>query len=260
MTDYLEKHGLDAGGVEALIDECVQSVVQDIMKGDKNHDPMRLLWYRLLDIVKGRKRDEKVDCSPEAVAVTLLRRGVPKEDVKVTHNRLTIKLNNSVYRVYRGTSGLPSGTFRIIKVYDWPCREETLEEGLLPTEEMADFLQAFDGLIPAIREKGLAVKKALEEYSFEKKKKEIEAAIVRSALADAQSALEQMKIGFHYNINEDGTLSVEFEQYLSASVTATIGDIQKLVNEPEKLRAMMVPSKRHDRRMTMFGGRLITIP
>lgn len=260
MTNYFERHGLDAGGVETLIDECVQEVVQTMKTWHKKSDPLKLVWSRLLDIVNGRKREEKVDCSPEEVVATLIRGGISKENVKAAHNRLDIKLNNATYRIYRGTSGLPSGTFRLINVYNWPCRAENLEDGMLPTEEMVDFLQAFDGLIPDIREKGKVIKSALEEYVFEQKKKEIENAIVRSALADVKETLDRMQIGFHYKINEDGTLTVEFEQYLSASVTASIGEIRDLVNNPEKLQAMMTPGKRQDRRMTVFGGKIRLIP
>ena len=260
MKDYLEKHGLDADRVETLIDECVQSVVQTMKTWHKKVDPLKLVWSRLLDIVNGRKRDVKVDCSPEEVVATLIRSGVPKENVKAAHNRLDIKLNNATYRIYRGTSGLPSGTFRLINVYNWPCRAENLEDGMLPTEEMTEFIQAFDGLIPDIREKGKVIKSALEEYFFEQKKKEIENAIVRSALADVKETLDQLKIGFHFQTNEDGTISVEFEQYLSANVTASIEEIRNLVNNPEKLQAMMTPGKRQDRRMTVFGGKIRLIP
>ena len=65
MTNYFERHGLDAGRVE--------SVVQNIKRGDKKTDHIKVIWYRLLDAVKGRQREEDVKCSPEEVAVMLLR-------------------------------------------------------------------------------------------------------------------------------------------------------------------------------------------
>ena len=256
MENIFEKYGLDAGRGEAIIDECVQSVVQNIQRGDKKTDHIKLIWYRLLDAVKGRQREEEVKCSPEEVAVMLLRSGVPKENVTVTHNRLTIKLEHCTYRIYRGTSAFPSGMFRIIRIDGWPFTEDAVVNGLLPTEELVDFLRTFDGLVPLMQEKGRAIKKALEEYAFEQKKKAIEADIIRCALADAKEALEQQNISVDYRINDDGTISMDFEQYLSAHVTTSIGELRTIISDPEKVRSMLTPGQRQTRRMSMFGGTL----
>lgn len=175
-------------------------------------------------------------CKAEEAVAALMRRGLPKEEVRFSMGNITVDLAHGRYRIYREPSNYGSGAFTFHA--DGWLRPH---KGLGP-EELAEFLLAFDGLLPAIAEKERPILEAIEEIRRRNKAEEMAREIARQAFEKAfKDVLGPMKVQYTFALNGDGTVSVKLKQRLTGKVSGPVNEIRDMLSDPEKVKALLTP-------------------
>lgn len=190
------------------------------------------VWNALLD---NYTKEPKPCIAEEAVAV-LIRRGVKRENLKFSMGNITINLPNGSYRIYRGPSNYGQGAVTFC-AGSWLRVHKGLD-----AEELAEFILAFDELLPALTEKERPVLEAIEEIRRRNKADEMAKAIARQAFEKAfKGVLGPMKIQYTFALNADGSVSVKLKQRLTAKVSGPVNEIRDMLSDPEKVKTLLTP-------------------
>ena len=112
----------------------------------------------------------------------------------------------------------------------------------LDAEELAEFILAFDEMLPIISEKERPVLEAIEEIRLRKRAEEMAREIARQAFEKAfKDVLGPMKIQYTFTLNADGTVSVNLKQRLSGKVSGPVNEVRDILSDPEKVKALLAP-------------------
>ena len=233
--------GLGAKEGEALLESCFKAILNmyfDPM--GRRYAPRFQLtvefWYWVLSEMKySGFGAASPDCPAKAEAVEsiLLRSGVPPENIKSAYKKLTVTLDNGRYRIYRGTSGFPEGTFVMMECVNNPIRHGCDVPELSP-EAIADFLLAFDALRPHLKEKEATLQQRLREWKFERQREEKSREIMHAAIdALLEQHLKPLDIGYTYEIEENETVVVKMNQHFAGEIKVLLKDLQTAFSSPE---------------------------
>ena len=192
------------------------------------------VWNALLD--SNAKENEQKPCIAEEAVAILIRKGVKRENLKFSMWNITIMLPNGRYRIYREPSSYGSGAFSFHSS-TW----QRVHKGL-DAEELAEFILAFDELLPAMAEKERPVLEAIEEIRRRNRAEEMAKEIARQAFERAfKDVLDPMKIQYTFALNADGTVSVKLKQRLIGKVSGPVNEVRDILSDPEKVKALLVP-------------------
>lgn len=193
-----------------------------------------LVWNSLLHGL-AKEREPKACLAEEAVAA-LIRKGIKRDNLKFSMWNITINLANGCYRIYRGPSRYGSGAFSF-HAGSWLHVHKGLD-----AEELAEFILAFDDLLPAIAEKERPVLEAIEKIQREKKAEEMAMLIASQAFEMAfKDVLDPLKIQYTFALNADGTVSVYLKQRLTGKISGPVNEIRDILSDPEKVKAVLSP-------------------
>lgn len=217
LVDRLQKKSSEAVVDKSLYEPLAASVWNELLNGflkETPHNPYK---------------------AEEAVAA-LMRRGLSREKVSFSMGNITVNLQNGRYRIYREPSNYGSGAFTF-HANAWLRPHK----GLGP-EDLAEFLLAFDELLPAMAEKERPILEAIEEIRRMNKADEMAKEIARQAFEKAfKDVLGPMKIQYTFAMNGDGTVSVKLRQRLSGKVSGPVNEIRDLLSDPEKVKTLLTP-------------------
>ncbi len=192
------------------------------------------VWNTLLD--SHAKENEPKPCIAEEAVAALIRKGIKRENLKFSMWNITINLPNGCYRIYRGPSSYGSGAFSF-HAATW----QRVHNGL-DAEELAEFILAFDELLPAMAEKERPVLEAIEEIRLRKRAEEMAREIARQAFEKAfKDVLGPLKIQYTFTLNADGTVSVNIKQRLSGKVSGPVNEVRDILSDPEKVKSLLTP-------------------
>ena len=192
------------------------------------------VWNTLLDSYA--KENEPKPCIAEEAVAALIQKGIKRENLKFSMWNITINLPNGCYRIYRGPSSYGSGAFSF-HAATW----QRVHKGL-DAEELAEFIMAFDELLPAMAEKERPILEAIEEIRRRNKADEMAKEIARQAFEKAfKDVLGPMKIQYTFALNADGTVSVKLKQRLTGKVSGPVNEIRDILSDPEKVKALLTP-------------------
>lgn len=197
---------------------------------------MKARFYRqvLQTLMEGLDR-ETTPPRPEDVALTLLRQGVPAKEIQASHKHLDVYLPNSVYRIFRMND---FGSFRMMR----PASCGTVRTAL-GAQTMADFLLAFEALVPMLEKQIEAVLgemlTAVREKKAELKAREIERKTVQIQLDEV---LPDLGVNCHYEVN-DGVVHLDLTRTLTASLDIPLTELQDLLRDPERILSALSVQK-----------------
>ena len=218
---------LTAKFVEKRMSDLIDNQVQPIPVAAS-------VWNVLLD--SHAKENEPKPCIAEEAVAILIRKGVKRENLKFSMWNITIKLPNGSYRSYREPSSYGSGAFSF-QAGAWLRVHNGLD-----AEELAEFILAFDEMLPIISEKERPVLEAIEEIRLRKRAEEMAREIARQAFEKAfKDVLDPMKIQYTFTLNADGTVSVNLKQRLSGKVSGPVNEVRDILSDPEKVKALLAP-------------------
>lgn len=222
-------------GVLSLAAKFADKRMSDLVDKQVPSDPVAAsVWNTLLD--SHAKENEPKPCIAEEAVAALIRKGIKRENLKFSMWNITINLPNGCYRIYRGPSSYGSGAFSF-HAATW----QRVHKGL-DAEELAEFILAFDELLPAMAEKERPVLEAIEEIRRRNKADEMAKAIARQAFEKAfKDVLGPMKIQYTFALNADGTVSVKLKQRLTGKVSGPVNEIRDILSDPEKVKALLTP-------------------
>ena len=209
--------------------------MSDLVDKQVPSDPVAAsVWNTLLDSYA--KENEPKPCIAEEAVAALIRKGIKRENLKFSMWNITINLPNGCYRIYRGPSSYGSGAFSFHSS-TW----QRVHKGL-DAEELAEFIMAFDELLPAMAEKERPVLEAIEEIRRRNRAEEMAKEIARQAFERAfKDVLDPMKIQYTFALNADGTVSVNLKQRLTGKVSGPVNEIRDILSDPEKVKALLTP-------------------
>lgn len=219
----------------SLTAKFVEKRMSDLIDNQVQPNPVAAsVWNTLLD--SHAKENEPKPCIAEEAVAALIRKGIKRENLKFSMWNITINLPNGCYRIYRGPSSYGSGAFSF-HAATW----QRVHKGL-DAEELAEFILAFDELLPAMAEKERPVLEAIEEIRRRNKADEVAKAIARQAFEKAfKDVLGPMKIQYTFALNADGTVSVKLKQRLTGKVSGPVNEIRDILSDPEKVKALLTP-------------------
>ena len=192
------------------------------------------VWNSLLD--NHTKESEPKPCIAEEAVAALIRKGIKRENLKFSMGNITINLPNGNYRIYRGPSNYGPGAFSFL-AGSWLRVHKGLD-----AEELAEFILAFDELLPAFAEKERPILEAIDAIRRKNKADEMAKAIAQQAFEKAfKDVLGPMKIQYTFALNADGTVSVKMKQRLSGKVCGPVNEIRDMLSDPEKVKALLTP-------------------
>lgn len=222
-------------GVLSLAAKFADKRMSDLVDKQVPSDPVAAsVWNALLD--SHAKENELKPCIAEEAVAILIRKGVKRENLKFSMWNITIKLPNGSYRIYREPSSYGSGAFSF-QAGAWL----RVHNGL-GAEELAEFILAFDEMLPIISEKERPVLEAIEEIRLRKRAEEMAREIARQAFEKAfNDVLVPMKIQYTFTLNADGTVSVNLKQRLSGKVSGPVNEVRDILSDPEKVKTLLTP-------------------
>ena len=190
-------------------------------------------WTTLLDSLTRGRGD--IPCRPEEVAAILIRGGLQRESVRATAGNITICLPNGCYRIYRDMSRYPAGSFSL-RFPEWLKARRGLS-----ARELADFLVAFDALIPEIAGREQPLRDEYERKKREIKAKAMAADITKQSIEALLDNLAHMRLDHYVKVHDDGTVTVVLRQELMGEVRAPLNEVKELLSDEEKVRSLLVP-------------------
>lgn len=233
----------------SLTAKLVEKRMSDLIDNHVQSNPVAAsVWNALLD--SHAKENEPKPCIAEEAVAILIRKGVKRENLKFSMWNITIKLPNGSYRIYREPSSYGSGAFSF-QAGAWLRVHNGLD-----AEELAEFILAFDEMLPIISEKERPVLEAIEEIRLRKRAEEMAREIARQAFEKAfKDVLDPMKIQYTFTLNADGTVSVNLKQRLSGKVSGPVNEVRDILSDPEKVKALLVPDGGMDMPFGRFSGK-----
>ena len=192
------------------------------------------LFRDVLRCMFNESRNDGVPANPEETVAELVRKGLPKEDVMAGFKHLTAFLPNAAYRLYRLTSGYPSGTIRISRDN---CNAE-IRSGYEP-KELAEFIHLLDPLLPKINEAAEALYQEINREII-RKQAEIKALEIAKQAVEAQLAavLPDMGISFKFNISDD-KVRLDLTRMFKACIDIPLTELSNLLSDPERIESAL---------------------
>ena len=207
--------GLSGDEVLSMVDGYVGASIEklgNMLEPTYRMGTVQYAWTTLLDSLTRGRAD--TPCRPEEVAAILIRGGLPRESVRATAGNITISLPNGCYRIYRDISRYPAGSFSL-RYPEWL----KVRRGL-SARELADFLVAFDALIPEIAGREQPLRDEYERKKREIKAKTMAADIAKQSIEAILDNLAHMRLDHYVKVHDDGTVTVVVKQELFGEVRA----------------------------------------
>ena len=190
------------------------------------------VWAGCLDALAGRDGAEADGAMTAELALAeLIRRGVPRESVRVREGSFRLRLENSEYRIYRRGAAetvacpWPSDLWSVVRVGG---------------ECFADFLQYFDARVPEIVAEVPAILETIRKRQLEEKKARMEREIRKTTV---RSLLEQhllpLGLSVSFSLGEDGLVTLEMSRQESARLVVPLEDLAGTLGDPESVLLML---------------------
>lgn len=190
------------------------------------------VWAGCLDALAGRDGAEADGAMTAELALAeLIRRGVPRESVRVREGSFRLRLENSEYRIYRRGAAetvacpWPSDLWSVVRVGG---------------ECFADFLLLFDASIPEIVAEVPAILETIRKRELEGKKARMEREIRKTTV---RSLLEQhllpLGLSVSFSLGEDGLVTLEMSRQESARLVVPLEDLAGTLGDPESVLLML---------------------
>lgn len=190
------------------------------------------VWAGCLDALAGRDGAEADGAMTAELALAeLIRRGVPRESVRVREGSFRLRLENSEYRIYRRGAAetvacpWPSDLWSVVRVGG---------------ECFADFLQYFDARVPEIVAEVPAILETIRQRQLEGKKAKMEREIRKTAV---RSLLEQclgpLGITAGFRLGEEGQVTLDLSRMESARLEFPLEKLPEVLRDPASVLTML---------------------
>jgi len=190
------------------------------------------VWAGCLDALAGRDGAEADGAMTAELALAeLIRRGVPRESVRVREGSFRLRLENSEYRIYRRGAAetvacpWPSDLWSVVRVGG---------------ECFADFLQYFDARVPEIVAEVPAILETIRQRQLEGKKAKMEREIRKTAV---RSLLEQclgpLGITAGFRLGEEDQVTLDLSRMESARLEFPLEKLTEVLRDPASVLTML---------------------
>ena len=184
------------------------------------------VWAGCLDAL-GRQEGEKADraMTAELALAELIRRGVPRESIRIREGSFRVKLENSEYRIYRRGAAETTAC-------PWPSDLWSVVR--LGGERFAEFILFFDSHVPEIVAEVPAILETIRDRETEERKRTMEREIrettVRSLL---EQHLKPLGLSAGFLVGEDGCVTLTLKRTESARLEVPMEELPELLSDTE---------------------------
>ena len=192
------------------------------------------LFMAVVRNMAGDPEAQDVQSQPEETMASLIRQGVPKDNISATFKYLDADLPNASYRLYRKNGGHPAGAIRITRngcfVY--------IRSTLVP-DELARFLLLLDARLPEIDEAAYVLFDELQQMFLMRQKENMALVIARKSVeAQLADVLPGMGITGKFEIS-DGRVRLNLTRTYTAEVELPLEALPEFLSEPGRVEASL---------------------
>ena len=242
---------------EGFIDLSVERIMQAFLRELMVPDSLRLvpreefslewttdtLFKAVFKFFFDLRKNNQHTPNPEESVAELIRLGLPKGKVSATYSFVNVFLPNGKYRLYRTTSGVPSGTIRVARgIYSADFVTD------YTPKEVAEFIMLVDPLLPKIDE---AARKLFQEMEEAVRQKQIDEKVREIAKKTVETQLKavlpELGVSCSYKIEGD-KVHLDLTRVLQAGIDIPLSELADLLADPGKIESALKPSP--DNRIT----------
>lgn len=190
------------------------------------------VWAGCLDVLAGREgAGADGAMTAELALAELIRRGVPRESVRVRESSFRLRLPNSEYRMYRRGAAetvacpWPSDLWSVVRIGG---------------ERFADFLQYFDSRVPEIAAEVPAILEAVRLRELEERKARMEREIRRTTVRSLlEQSLAPLGLTAGFSLGEDGRVTLDLSRLETARLEVPLEELPAVLRSPEPVLAAL---------------------